>query len=84
MATKPILIKHSRDPLFGFSKDQALSFLHTALEGRCEAAYLYGSFARDELDAQSDIDCIVVADTHLPFPERPSPFNDLRKRLPSL
>lgn len=83
MATS-ILRKYSRDPLFGFSREEAILYLQNALNGRCLEAYLYGSFARDQLDAGSDIDCIIVADSEVGFTDRADDFVDLRRRLPSL
>ena len=84
MATTPVLKSYSRDPLYGLTREQTVAYISSALAGRCVAAYLYGSFARDEIDSGSDIDCIVVAETELPFTGRSSAFFDLRKRLPSL
>ncbi len=42
-----------------------------------EAAYLFGSWARDEADELSDIDVIVVAESTRPFVERFRDFPDV-------
>jgi predicted nucleotidyltransferase len=81
---RDILVRSSRDPLCGLSRDQAVEHIRSCVRGRVREAWLYGSFARDELDPDSDIDCMLVADTDLPFPERGRLFDDLRDRLPSL
>ncbi|MFN0063620.1 MAG: nucleotidyltransferase domain-containing protein [Myxococcaceae bacterium] len=47
------------------------------LQKRCEQAFLFGSYARGEQCAQSDIDVIVVAETQRSLPERGKDFLDL-------
>jgi predicted nucleotidyltransferase len=81
---KNILIRNTRDPLFSFSREEVEDYLKTALRGRAEAAYLFGSFVRDELCPESDIDVMIVTETDLSFPVRGRIFEDLRDRLPSL
>lgn len=44
---------------------------------RVEAAYLFGSWARDEADELSDIDVIVVAESTRPFVERFRDYPDV-------
>ena len=44
---------------------------------RVEAAYLFGSWARGEADALSDIDVIVVAESKRPFVERFRDYPDV-------
>jgi predicted nucleotidyltransferase len=44
---------------------------------RVAAAYLFGSWARDEADELSDIDVIVVAESTRPFVERFRDFPDV-------
>lgn len=79
-----ILLKNDRDPLFGLTRAEAMDHLRSSLRGRVHEAYLYGSFARGEIGPDSDIDCMVVADTGVPFLRRGRLFDDLRDRLPSL
>ena len=79
-----ILIANRRDPLFGLSREQTLDYLRRSLAGRVHAAYVYGSFARNEMHPDSDIDCILAVETELAFPVRGQLFFDLRDRLPSL
>lgn len=79
-----ILIKHTRDPLFGFTPPELREHLHDSLRGRCTHAYLYGSFVRGDMSSDSDVDCIVVTETDVPFPQRAGLYDDLRDSLPSL
>lgn len=79
-----ILVVNARDPLFGMNRQEVLEYLRCGLRGRALEAYVYGSFARRRMGPESDVDCIVVAATDLPFPVRGSLFDDLRDRLPSL
>lgn len=81
---KTILIKNTRDPLCGFTRDELKNYLVNALRSRVAEAYLFGSFARGALTPDSDIDLLLVADTGLPFPVRGRLFEDLRDRIPSL
>ena len=79
-----ILVKSFRDPLFGMSPQEVVAYLRSTLTGRVREAYFFGSFARQEIHPDSDIDLLLVAETGLPFPERGFAFSDLRDRLPSL
>jgi predicted nucleotidyltransferase len=79
-----ILVTNRRYPLLGLSREEALEKIRAALRGRVLQAYVYGSFARDELCPNSDIDCILVTQTDAPFPVRGRAFEDLRDILPSL
>ena len=81
---KKILIRHERDPLFGFSADGFVDYLRITLDGRVQDAYLYGSFGTPEFYRHSDIDLMLVCDTAVPFVERALMFGDLRDRVPSL
>lgn len=79
-----ILIRSRRDPLYGMTPEEVVQYLRTFLQGRVRAGYLFGSFARNEIHPDSDIDLILVAETDLPFLQRGLAFSDLRDRLPSL
>ena len=79
-----ILFRSARDPLFGFSREEFLDYIRRTLEGRVKAAFSYGSYAREEMRGDSDIDLIVVTETDLPYPVRGRLFDDLRSRVPSL
>jgi predicted nucleotidyltransferase len=81
---REILVRYTRDPLFGFSPKEVEGFLQTILRPRVEKAFLFGSFVRNELSPTSDIDLLIVTDTDLPFPVRGVLFDDLRDTLPSL
>jgi len=63
------------------------SFLHdlsARLAGRVQRAYVFGSYATGDFRPGSDIDLILVAETNLPFVERPGLFNDLYELFPQL
>jgi len=46
------------------------------------SAWIFGSFARGEADALSDIDLLVVADSTRPFVDRFRDFPDLLREAP--
>ena len=51
-----ILFRSARDPLFGFSREEFPDYIRRSLEGRVKAAFSCGSFAREEMRRDSDID----------------------------
>ncbi len=51
--------------------------LRIFLEAKADQAYLFGSFAQNEHEPQSDIDLIVIANTGLPFLERAGQFSGI-------
>lgn len=51
--------------------------LCASLQGRVERAYVFGSYGTDAFRPGSDVDLILVCNTHLPFIERPRLFTDL-------
>ncbi len=58
--------------------------LSARLVGRVERAYVFGSYGTDAFRPGSDVDLLLVADTALPFVERPRLFNDLYDLFPRL
>jgi predicted nucleotidyltransferase len=56
------------------TRARLVATLRRRLRGRAQEAYLFGSYARGEAHAESDIDLIVVADTTRAFLDR---FRDL-------
>lgn len=79
-----ILVRHERDPMFGFSPPELRRWLHERLADRVQDVFLFGSFGTAAFGRHSDIDLIIVTPTDLPFVERPTLFEDLRDRIPSL
>lgn len=69
---------------YGKTREEILSALQAALMGRCESAWLFGSFARNEERPGSDLDLIVVKNTERPFLERAREFDDLWSIFPAL
>lgn len=67
-----------KDPLQGKSLDEFKGKLRELLKNRVNQVWLYGSLARGEATANSDIDIFIVTQTNLPFHERGSEFDDLR------
>jgi len=68
-----------RVSLLDFEAKEVCDFLRRRLEAKGVAeAYLFGSFARGCPGAWSDVDLIVVADSDLPFVERPREYSDLQ------
>jgi len=43
-----------------------------------QSAYVVGSYARQQAEAWSDIDLLIVYETEMPFVERPRIFDELR------
>lgn len=72
-----ILVRSTRDPLAGRSADEFLELLVTALRGRVDQAWIFGSFGTPEFGSESDIDLILVVDTDKPFLERARDYFDI-------
>lgn len=64
------------------SRAQLVSKLKKRLPSNVLEAYLFGSYARDEASADSDVDLIVVAESTRSFPDRFRDFVDLGEGLP--
>jgi len=65
--------------LLDFEAEEVCDFLRRRLEAKgVTEAYLFGSFARGCPGAWSDVDLIVVAESDLPFVERPREYADLQ------
>lgn len=74
------ILKKSRPAtsVLDFQREEILSFLRERLlRHQIKNAYLFGSFARGEAEAWSDLDVIIIADTCTPFVDRPKAFLDL-------
>lgn len=84
MADEPVIIWDRRHPLAGRSPQQ---FEHEAsglLEGRVEAAYVFGSYGTKDFGRDSDIDMLLVARTDKPFLDRALDFTDLIDLVPDI
>jgi hypothetical protein len=66
------------------SRAQLLAKLKRRLRARAREAYLFGSYARDQASADSDIDLIIVADSTRSFPDRFRDFVGLGNGLPPM
>ena len=64
-----------------FKRKQLVGKLARRLKGRCVRAYLFGSYARGEAHAQSDVDLIIIAQTERPFVERFKDYLDIVQAL---
>lgn len=84
MPDRPILLKSRRDPLFGYTRAGLLQKLRSVLQDRAQAAYVFGSFATDSMDPDSDIDLIIIQDTTAPFVTRAFAFEDLLDIIPAM
>jgi predicted nucleotidyltransferase len=62
-----------------FSREQLLKELAQMLRGRASQAFLFGSYARETADADSDIDLILVVATEAAWPDRARSFTDLHR-----
>lgn len=64
-----------RISVLDFERGALIESIQAILEGKnIIAAYLFGSFARKEMNLWSDIDLIIIKDSSLPFIERPREF----------
>lgn len=66
------------------SRAQLVAKLQRRLQGHAREAYLFGSYARDEALADSDIDLIIVAESTRSFPDRFREFAALGDGLPPM
>lgn len=57
--------------------DVVIEALTTELTGRVEEAYIFGSHARTQSNAQSDLDLILIKQTPKKFHQRAEEFEDL-------
>ena len=64
-----------------WERNALVARLQEELRGRVVAAYLFGSYARDNADDDSDIDLIIVINTKLPWSERVEAFADLSVKM---
>lgn len=72
-----VLIKYAyQDPFRGRDQSEFFAEVAERLGVRIEAAYVFGSVARGAKQPR-DIDLILVAETELPFVERPRAFQDI-------
>lgn len=78
-----ILVRKSRDPLFGMTKKDYIDTVKKKLSGRADEAYFFGSFTGPDFNRFSDIDIIIICKTEKPFPERAMDFADLLDIVPS-
>lgn len=75
------------DPKFNLLKMDREKLIHqiqTALQGRVDSAWLFGSFATGKVHAHSDIDIILVKETSVSFVERGKEFLDLTDIFPAM
>ena len=79
-----ILVRSTRDPLFGRTPGELEAALQRALSGRVNEAYFFGSFGTNVFGAESDIDIILINETDAPFLMRSREFEDLLDIHPAL
>ena len=66
------------------SRAQLVAKLQKRLGANVREAYLFGSYARDEASADSDVDLIIVAESARSFPDRFRDFVGLGEGLPPM
>ena len=84
MQTNSILVKNSRDPLFGYTENELIELLKRKLVGRIEKAFFFGSFGTRDFGPDSDIGLLIVKTTTTPFLDRALEFQDLLSIIPSM
>jgi predicted nucleotidyltransferase len=67
----------NRDPMSGFTRGELIQRLQDLLRGRVSACYVFGSFARNNMNRDSDVDLILIKPTEMSFLDRASEFRDL-------
>lgn len=67
-----------------WSRGQVAAKLRRRLPSNVREAYLFGSYARDEASADSDVDLIIVAESVRSFPDRFRDFPGLGEGLPPM
>lgn len=73
-----VLVKYVRSSLLTADNIEAVKDrLKSALIGRVEKAYLFGSVADGTFKIDSDVDLILIKDSSLPFVQRGIEFLDL-------
>jgi len=82
--SEPIIIWNTRDPLGGKSKAAFEEALKKALEGRVDAAYIFGSYGTKAFNRDSDVDLFLVLRTEKSFLERGIDFYDVLDLAPSI
>jgi predicted nucleotidyltransferase len=65
-------------------RNSIIKNLRAALEGKVNAAYMFGSYVRNNFRPDSDIDLLIVQETLLPFPIRASEFENLKTIFPRI
>lgn len=81
---KALVENRRRPPFAEGSLDDFVGRLRERLEGRVEAAYLFGSLAAGRWTRDSDVDLIAVQRTDTPFSMRSQDFLDLYEMAPRL
>jgi predicted nucleotidyltransferase len=79
-----IIIWNTRDPLYGRTPAEFEAEVKRVLDGRVEAAYIFGSYGTSEFGRDSDIDMMLVVKTEKPFLDRAMGFGDLLDIVPSM
>jgi predicted nucleotidyltransferase len=81
-----VLIKNqSNYDLSKISRDELIKKFQTILEGRVIAAYFFGSFARNEVHSNSDLDILLVVENpSVNIIERTKVFSDLWDIFPAI
>lgn len=79
-----ILKYQGSDPLTGDNVIGILARLKRALSSRIKQAYIFGSIARGDFYANSDLDLILIWETKIPFTERGKSFLDLFDIFPRI
>lgn len=79
-----ILVRNTRDPLYGKTAQEIEQAFAAALAGRVVSAWVFGSFATGTMTPDSDIDLMLVVETDVPFTRRAIAFEDLCDIHPAL
>ncbi len=64
-----------------YSQKQLIEYLKKNLIGRVQSVFLFGSYAQDKANSESDIDIIIVCETQREWPERHRDFANMIQQL---
>ena len=81
---EPVIVWNTREPLYGKTPEQFETELRAKLEGRVEAAYIFGSYGTKDFGRDSDVDMMLVVKTGKPFLDRALDFQELHRLAASL
>ena len=79
-----VIVWNTRDPLYGRTPAEFEEAVKSILDGRVEAAYIFGSYGTADFGRDSDIDMMLVVRTETKFLDRALEYPELFSLVPDL